>query len=161
MLGVLTFISRSPQDGSIVQGFNFLIPARDVRTFVEDTDIVPGRDSGFNAAWTAGLSALFAERYSQAVTKLTEANKILPNLADVKRALTEAEFKVKNPAASPVPLDLGGHRRDLRERRAFRRPCSASDGGRTATAFCPPRLSASSRAGKAPVLDRRAHQERL
>ncbi len=102
VLGVLTFISRS-QDGAIVQGFNFLIPARDVRTFLEGTDIVPGRDSGFNAAWTAGLSALFAERYSQAVTKLTEANKILPNLAAVKRALTEAEFKVKNPPPRPFP----------------------------------------------------------
>ena len=56
-----------------MQGFNFLIPARDVRTFLEGTDIVPGRDSGFNAAWTAGLSALFTERL-QAVTKLTEAN---------------------------------------------------------------------------------------
>ena len=39
VIGVLTFISLSPQGGSIVQGFNFLIPARDVRKFVEDTGV--------------------------------------------------------------------------------------------------------------------------
>ena len=56
VIGVLTFISLSPQGGSVVQGFNFLIPARDVRKFVEGTDVVPGRDSGFNRAWVAGLT---------------------------------------------------------------------------------------------------------
>ena len=39
VLGVLTFVSLSPQGGSIVQGFNFLIPARDVRKFVDDTGV--------------------------------------------------------------------------------------------------------------------------
>jgi rhodanese-related sulfurtransferase len=102
VLGVLTFISRA-QDGSIVQGFNFLIPARDVNTFLEGTGVVPGRDSGFNSAWVAGLHALFTEHYSQAAAKLAEANKILPNLPSVKRALAEAEFKVKNPPPRPFP----------------------------------------------------------
>ncbi|MGH7333168.1 MAG: cyclic nucleotide-binding domain-containing protein [Candidatus Rokuibacteriota bacterium] len=103
VLGVLTFVSLSPQGGSLIQGYNFLIPARDVRKFLQGTDIVPGRDTGFNAAWAAGLSALFAEHYSQAVTKLTEANKLLPNLPDVKRQLADAERLLKNPPPRPFP----------------------------------------------------------
>ena len=103
VLGVLTFISLSPQGGSIVQGFNFLIPARDVRTFVDDTGVVPGRDSGFNAVWAAGVAAYFNENYELAVAKLTAANKILPNLPDVKRTLAEADKLVKNPPPRPFP----------------------------------------------------------
>ncbi len=143
-----------------MQGFNFLIPARDVRTFLEGTDIVPGRDSGFNAAWTAGLSALFAERYSQAVTKLTEANKILPNLAAVKRALAEAEFKVKNPPPRPFPWIwvtigvtlvsvgvYGGHARPAMVEEPL--PHAARPGYRP------------HRERQEPGVDRCAHQERL
>jgi rhodanese-related sulfurtransferase len=103
VLGVLTFVSLSPQGGSIVQGFNFLIPARDVRKFVDDTGVVPGRDSGFNAAWTAGVAAYFNENYPLAAAKLTEANRILPNLSDVKRTLAEADKLVKNPPPRPFP----------------------------------------------------------
>lgn len=103
VLGVMTFVSLSPQGGSIVQGFNFLIPARDVKKFLENTDVTAGRDSGFNAAWIAGLDALFAERFAVAAARLAEANRLLPSLPDVKRALAEAEFKVKNPPPRPFP----------------------------------------------------------
>jgi rhodanese-related sulfurtransferase len=103
VLGVMTFVSLSPQGGAIVQGFNFLIPARDVRKFLEGTDVVPGRDSGFNGAWAAGLKALFSENYHLAVTRLSEANRILPNLPDVKRNLAEADKLEKNPPPRPFP----------------------------------------------------------
>jgi rhodanese-related sulfurtransferase len=103
VIGVLTFVSLSPQGGAIVQGFNFLIPAGDVRKFLEGTDVMPGFDSGFNQAWSAGLTALFGEKYSVAAARLAEANALLPNLPDVKRALAEAEFKVKNPPPRPFP----------------------------------------------------------
>jgi S1-C subfamily serine protease/rhodanese-related sulfurtransferase len=101
LLGVLTFVSIS-QSGAIVQGFNFLIPARDVRKFLEGTPVRPG-ESAFNPVWTAGLSALFSERYPTAAARLAEANALLPNLPDVKRALAEAEDKVKNPPPRPFP----------------------------------------------------------
>ena len=101
LLGVLTFVSIS-QSGAIVQGFNFLIPARDVRRFLEGTPVRPG-ESAFNPAWSAGLSALFTERYSTAAARLAEANALLPNLPDVKRALAEAQDKVKNPPPRPFP----------------------------------------------------------
>ena len=102
LLGVVMAVTLS-QGGAIVQGFNFLIPARDVRKFLEGTDAVAGRDAGFNAAWMAGVDALFNERYSTAVARMTEANKLQPNLPDVKRSLQEAEAKVKNPPPRPFP----------------------------------------------------------
>ncbi len=103
LVGVLTFVSLSPSGGSIVQGFNFLIPAKDVKTFLRGTPVTRPGDSKFNDAWEAGLTALFNERYASAVTHLNAANTLQPNLADVKRALAEAEAKVKNPPPRPFP----------------------------------------------------------
>jgi rhodanese-related sulfurtransferase len=85
-----------------VQGFNFIIPARDVRKFLEGTPVRPG-ESRFNVAWMAGLDALFADRYSTAVARLREANQMQPDLTDVKQVLAEAERKLKNPPPRPFP----------------------------------------------------------
>jgi S1-C subfamily serine protease/rhodanese-related sulfurtransferase len=101
VLGVLTFVSLS-QGGAIVQGFNFLIPARDVNTFLKDTEVRPG-ESRFNPVWAAGIELLLAERYKAAAARIAEANALLPNLADVKRALADAERLAKNPPPRPFP----------------------------------------------------------
>jgi rhodanese-related sulfurtransferase len=102
LVGVLTATTLSGSSGAIVQGFNFVIPARDVRRFLEGTPVRPG-ESRFNMAWMAGLDALFADRYSTAVTRLREANEMQPNLTDVKQMLAEAERKLKNPPPRPFP----------------------------------------------------------
>ncbi|MBI2555494.1 MAG: trypsin-like peptidase domain-containing protein [Candidatus Rokubacteria bacterium] len=102
VVGVLTFVSLSPSGGSIVQGFNFLIPSRDVMRFLAGTDIKPGV-SPFNPVWAAGLRDLGQESFKSAAAKFAEANKLLPDLPDVKRARAEAEFKVKNPPPRPFP----------------------------------------------------------
>jgi len=101
VLGVLTFVSLS-QGGAIVQGFNFLIPARDIDTFLKDTGVRPG-ESRFNPVWAAGIRLLLDERYKAAAARIAEANALLPNLVDVKRALAEAERLVKNPPPRPFP----------------------------------------------------------
>ena len=101
LIGVLSFVSLG-QGGAIVQGFNFLIPSRDVATFLKGTDVRPG-ESEFNPVWAAGIELLLTERYKAAAAKLAEANAILPNLSDVKRLLAEAEAKVKNPPPRPFP----------------------------------------------------------
>src|SRR5262249_27740237 len=103
LVGVMTFVSLSPSGGAIVQGFNFLIPARDVLKFLGDTPVTKIGESPFNVAWAAGLNALFRDRDSLAVQKIAEANRLVPNLADVKRALAEAEDRVKNPPPRPFP----------------------------------------------------------
>ena len=102
VLGVLTFISMSAQ-GAVVQGFNFLIPARDVLKFLQGSEVTRPGQSKFNEAWYAGLSALSEEKYPTALARLTEANKLQPKLADVMRQLKEADDKVKNPPPRPFP----------------------------------------------------------
>jgi hypothetical protein len=102
LLGVMTFTTLTPSGGAIVQGFNFLIPARDVKKFLAGTPVMPGQ-SKFNDAWQAGLDALFAERYATAVARLAEANALQPNLADVRRVFAEAEARMKNPPPRPFP----------------------------------------------------------
>ncbi len=102
LVGVMMATTMSPTGGAIVQGFNFLIPARDVRKFLEGTPVKAGQ-SKFNDVWRAGLNALFADRYSTAVARIGEANALLPDLADVKRTLAEADRKMKNPPPRPFP----------------------------------------------------------
>ena len=102
LIGVMTFTTLSASGGAIVQGFNFLIPARDVKKFLTGTPVMPGQ-SKFNDAWQAGLNALFAERYATAVARLAEANSLQPNLADVKRVFADAERLMKNTPPRPFP----------------------------------------------------------
>jgi S1-C subfamily serine protease len=104
VLGVLTFVSLAPgAEGSIVQGFNFIIPSELVRRFLADTEVEVNRESAFNEKWYAGLRELFTEDWAGAVRRFEEADAILPNLPDVKRMLADAREKVKNPPPRPFP----------------------------------------------------------
>lgn len=103
VVGVLTFVSLSPTGGSIVQGFNFLIPARDIKKFLQGTEVTKPGESRFNTVWAAGINDLLNDRFKSAAARFAEADKLLPDLVDVKRALAEAEFKVKNPPPRPFP----------------------------------------------------------
>jgi len=102
VLGVMMAVSIS-ESGGVVQGFNFLIPAKDVRAFLKGTEVTKPGDSRFNNVYETGLEALFNGRYSGAAAKLAEANALQPNLIAVKRALAEAEEKVKNPPPRAFP----------------------------------------------------------
>src|SRR5881628_2073438 len=102
VVGVMQFVSLS-SSGALTQGFNFLIPARDVGKFLQGTAVTKPGDSKFTAVWAAGIEALLAQRYKAAVVKLTEANELVPNLTDVKHSLNLAQEKVKNPPPQPFP----------------------------------------------------------
>jgi S1-C subfamily serine protease/rhodanese-related sulfurtransferase len=101
VLGVMTFTSLSGS-GSVVQGFNFLIPAKDVHKFLQGTGVRIG-ESKFNTAWIDALMSFFNDDYAGAVKKLMAVDALLPGLPDVKRALREAEERVKNPPPRPFP----------------------------------------------------------
>ena len=103
LVGVMVAVTLSPSGGSIVQGFNFLIPAKDVAKFLEGTEVTKPGDSKFNPVWAAGIELFLGGRYKAAVAKLEEANKLVPNLVDVKRTLDEANRMVKNPPPRPFP----------------------------------------------------------
>jgi len=100
VLGVLTFVPlESGDEGTIVQGFNFVIPSAAVREFVKGTGIDLEEVSRFNAAWHAGLEDFFAGSYERAEKHFAEANRLLPDLTDVRRMMAEA----KNPPPRPFP----------------------------------------------------------
>jgi S1-C subfamily serine protease len=104
VVGVLTFVSLAPgPEGSIVQGFNFVIPSAAVMDFIKDTPVKVNRGSKFNEAWYAGLNAFFGDDWKGALRRFEEADKLHPNLPDVRRMLSEATAKVKNPPPKPFP----------------------------------------------------------
>ena len=104
VVGVLTFVSLAPgPEGSIVQGFNFLIPSQAVKDFIAGTPVTLAATSKFNEAWYLGLRAFFSEDWKGAVRRFEETDKLLPNQPDVKRMLTQARDLVKNPPARPFP----------------------------------------------------------
>jgi len=104
VVGVLTFVSLAPgAEGSIVQGFNFVIPSAAVADFVRGTPVRVNGSSKFNDAWYAGLTAFYGEDYSGALRRFEEADKLHPNLPDVRRKLAEAREFVKNPPPKPFP----------------------------------------------------------
>ena len=104
VVGVLTFVSLAPgAEGSIVQGFNFVIPSAAVTDFVRGTPVKVNGASKFNDVWYAGLTAFYAEDYPGALRRFEEADKLHPNLPDVRRKLVEAREYVKNPPPKPFP----------------------------------------------------------
>jgi S1-C subfamily serine protease len=101
VIGVLTSISLSGT--GLVQGFNFLVPARDINNFLRGTEISRPGESRFNLLWAAGLSDLRDEHFTRAAAHFVEANALLPGLVDVKRALAEADDAINQPRPRPSP----------------------------------------------------------
>jgi hypothetical protein len=99
VLGVLTFVTLDSDQATNVQGFNFVIPAAAVRDFMKDTGVKLDEVSRFNTAWHSGLRDFFAGSYGRAERHFVEANRLLPDLADVRRMMAEA----KNPPPRPFP----------------------------------------------------------
>ena len=83
VIGVLTFVTQGV--GGNVQGFNFIIPSAAVKQFLGGTTVALDEPSRFNTAWHAGLRAFFNGQYSRATAQLAEANRLLPNVPDVRR----------------------------------------------------------------------------
>ena len=70
MVGVLTFVSLAPgPEGSIVQGFNFIIPSQAVRDFVAGTPVKIDELGRFDPVWYAGLRAFFGDDFKGAVQR--------------------------------------------------------------------------------------------
>ncbi len=104
VVGVLTFVSLAPgAEGSIVQGFNFVIPSQAVREFVRGTPVNLSAQGRFNSAWFAGLREFYTDDWKNAVRLFEEADTVVAGLPDVKRMLAEARDKVRNPPPRPFP----------------------------------------------------------
>jgi S1-C subfamily serine protease len=104
VLGVLTFVSLAPgPEGSLVQGFNFIIPAQAVREFVEGTDATTDGRSRFNDFWWTGLRDFFSDHWKRALDRFEAADQLVPNLPDVKRVIGESRDYLTNPPPRPFP----------------------------------------------------------
>jgi S1-C subfamily serine protease/rhodanese-related sulfurtransferase len=100
VIGVMAFISLHGNEE--VQGFNFLVPAKDVLTFLRGADVKPGQ-SRFDPVWAAGVEAFLNERYPTALARFRDADRLLPGLVDVKRLIAETEDKIRHPPPRPFP----------------------------------------------------------
>jgi S1-C subfamily serine protease len=104
VVGVLTFVSIAPgPEGSLVQGFNFIIPSQAVRDFVQGTPVTLDGRSRFNELWWAGLRDFFTDHWNRALERFEQADKLVPNLPDVKRLMSDAREYLKNPPPRPFP----------------------------------------------------------
>ncbi len=101
VVGVLT-LAPGDQSGA-VQGFNFVIPSAAVREFLKDTPVARPEPSRFNAAWHAALRDFFAGNHPAARKHFAEANRLLPEIPDVRRLSEENEDRIKNPPPRPFP----------------------------------------------------------
>lgn len=107
VIGVLTFVTRAADDqGSVVQGFNFVIPSAAVRRFLAGTEAKLDEVSRFNVAWHGALREYFSEDHVRAAKGFAEANRLLPELPDVMRLTAENAERIKHPPARPVPWGL-------------------------------------------------------
>ena len=89
VIGVLTFVAVASDSERTVQGFNFIIPSAAVSKFLDNTAVPRDGASRFNAAWHAGLRQYFMGNYRRARADLEEANRLLPELPDVRRVRTD------------------------------------------------------------------------
>ena len=99
VIGTLSFVTSD--QGTVVQGFNFIEPATAITAFLKDTGAPLEEPSKFNAAWHAGLRDYFTGSYSSAVRNFAEANRLLPELPDVRRIEAEARERVKTQPLLP------------------------------------------------------------
>src|SRR3989475_870781 len=103
LLGVLTFVSLAPgPEGSIVQGFNFIIPSQVVKDFVKDTPVKINEQGKFNPVWFAGLRAFFSEDWRGAKRKFEEVDKIPIKIAGSIRLAPE---DLKSGGVAGLDLD--------------------------------------------------------
>jgi hypothetical protein len=90
VIGVLTSLTLGADpDSTQVQGFNFVIPSTTVTKFLEGTPVPRDDPSRFNVAWHAGLRQYFLGNYRRARAELAEANRLLPELPDVRRVMVD------------------------------------------------------------------------
>jgi S1-C subfamily serine protease len=107
VVGVLTFVSLDASNqGAIVQGFNFVIPVAAIKEFLKGTDVALGAPSRFDAAWRGALRAFFTADHARAEKLIAEANRLLPELPDVRRTAAENRERLQHPPPKPFPWAL-------------------------------------------------------
>ena len=88
VIGLATFISTSLEGDQAIQGFNFLIPIDTIQAMAQKIGLTPTPDSPFTRAWDQAVEALIEGRYRDALAHAEAADKLVPGLIDVQRAIS-------------------------------------------------------------------------
>ena len=87
VVGLATFISTSLEGDQAIQGFNFLIPIDSIHALAKQVGVTPSTDSPFTRVWDQAVQAIIEGRYAEGIAHAEEADKLVPGLIDVRRAI--------------------------------------------------------------------------
>ncbi len=88
VIGLATFISTTLEGDQAIQGFNFLIPIDTIQAMARQIGLTPTSDSPFTRVWDQAVEAIIEGRYRDALTHAEAADKLVPGLLDVERAIS-------------------------------------------------------------------------
>ena len=108
VVGMLTFISLTPDESQAIQGFNFLVPVNIVKEFARLPGAALDVASPFNAVWHDAVARYMRGDWTGAQSRLDAANRLVPNLPDVQRLQTDVQLHLLQSSSWSSPLLLGG-----------------------------------------------------
>jgi S1-C subfamily serine protease len=83
----VTHFSMSLEGDETIQGFNFLIPIDSIHTLAKNIGLTPSTDSAFTKESDRAVEAFVEGRLQEAIAYAEAADKIVPGLIDVRRAI--------------------------------------------------------------------------
>jgi len=106
-IGILTFISLTPDQTQPIQGFNFLVPANVVKEFLRSAGASPGAPGPFNAVWHDAVARFGRGDWAGALRQAEAANRLAPGFPDVQRLQAEAQRRLLEEPSPLPPLLVG------------------------------------------------------
>ena len=94
VVALATFISTSLEGDQAIQGFNFLIPIDSIHALAKQVGLTPSTDSPFTREWDQAIDAFIDGRLREAVTHAEAADKLVPGLIDVRRAIVRIRARL-------------------------------------------------------------------
>ncbi len=94
VIGVATFTGAeqlSSGETIRVAGFNFLVAASTVKEFVRAAGVEIGNESLFNKLWFEAIDLYTKSEFKEALTKLDEVLRIVPNQPDARKLVVSAQ----------------------------------------------------------------------
>jgi len=94
VVALATFISTSLEGDQAIQGFNFLVPIDSIHALAKQVGLVPSTDSPFTREWDQAIDAFVAGNLPDALAHGEAADRIVPGLIDVQRAITRIRARM-------------------------------------------------------------------
>jgi hypothetical protein len=94
VVALATFISTSLDGDQAIQGFNFLIPIDSIQALAKQLGVTPSTDSPFTREWDQAVEAFIDGRFPDFLTHAEAADKLVPGLIDVRRAIVRVRARV-------------------------------------------------------------------